>query len=109
MSTANWRQGEHRNCQNHRNPESAAEICSHRRMVMSGMAVPYVAMFRVAMRHVAHIGMSVLPMTPLLKGMLIHLIACTAPRDLRLRERTWMPNSPNFKWGEANLMSMGLT
>src|SRR5262249_19713599 len=73
-----WRQGEHRHCKNHRNPESATEICNHRRMVMSGVAVPHVVMSHVAMRDMTHISMSVLPMTPMLKRMLIH----TAPGQL---------------------------
>ena len=44
-------------------------------MVLSGVAVPHVVMSHVVMRDMAHVRLSVLPMTPMLTQMLIHLIA----------------------------------
>src|SRR5262249_36507928 len=102
-----WRQGEHRNCKNHRNPESAAEIGSHRRVVVAGVAVPHVVMSHMAMRDMAHLRMSVLPMTCMLTRMLIHLVVHTAPGDLLLREHASMPataaDRPNFKLGPERI------
>jgi hypothetical protein len=64
-------------------------------MVVSGVAVPHVVMSHVAMGNMARGIASVLPTTRRLMRMIIHLVARTAPEELRRRNALeWRPLQP---------------